>query len=89
MIIGKRVGKNIVAETDNIITQYNNTLDGLMQQFRNQTDRDVAVFVQFAGKTSYLLQILYILTPFKVKHSISAAWFMQGVRELTPQSNVC
>jgi hypothetical protein len=81
MTIGKRVGKNIVAETDDVITQYNNALDGLMQQFRDQTDRDVAVFVQFAGKISYVPQILYILKPFKVKHSILAAWFMQGVRE--------
>jgi hypothetical protein len=73
MIIGTRVGKNIVAETDDIITRYNNTLDGLMQQFRDQADRDVAVFVQFAGKNSHVPLLLYILMPSKVKHSISAA----------------
>ncbi|KAG2136500.1 uncharacterized protein EDB93DRAFT_1339417, partial [Suillus bovinus] len=44
----KRVGKNIIAETDDIITRYNGALDGLMEQFRNQADRDVAIFVQFA-----------------------------------------
>ncbi|KAG2063609.1 hypothetical protein BDR04DRAFT_1163516 [Suillus decipiens] len=37
----KRTGKNIVAETDNMIAQYNDALDGLMQQFRDQVDRDI------------------------------------------------
>jgi hypothetical protein len=52
VIIGKRVGKNIVAETDDIITKYNNALDELMQQFRDETVRDVAIFVHSAGKDS-------------------------------------
>jgi hypothetical protein len=61
MITGKRVGKNIVAETDDIIARYSNVLDELMQQFRDQADRDVAIFVQFAGKDSYAPPILCTL----------------------------
>jgi alpha-beta hydrolase superfamily lysophospholipase len=49
-MIGKRVGKNIVAETDDTITKYNNALDELMQEFRDRTNRDVAIFVHSAGK---------------------------------------
>ncbi|KAG2753877.1 hypothetical protein P692DRAFT_20721960 [Suillus brevipes Sb2] len=77
----KRVGKNIVAETDDIITKYNNALDELMQQFRDETVRDVAIFVHSAGKDSDAPLILDALIPLKVKHSISAAWFMQGGRD--------
>jgi len=43
-ILGKRVGKNAVAETDDMITRYNDALDGLMQQFRDHVDWDVANF---------------------------------------------
>jgi hypothetical protein len=81
VIIGKRVGKNIVAETDDIITKYNNALDELMQQFRDETVRDVAIFVHSAGKDSDAPLILDALILLKVKHSISAAWFMQGGRD--------
>jgi hypothetical protein len=73
MIIGKRIGKNVVAETDDIITRYNDALNGLMQQFRDQTDRDVAIFVQFAGNDSYVLVLVDVLILLKVKHSISTA----------------
>ncbi|KAG2130204.1 uncharacterized protein EDB93DRAFT_1256005 [Suillus bovinus] len=59
MTIGKRVGKNILTETDDIITWYNNALDGLMQLFRDQTLQDVAIFVQFAGKTLDLSGMAY------------------------------
>ncbi|KAG2113852.1 uncharacterized protein F5147DRAFT_787911 [Suillus discolor] len=55
----KRAGKNIIKETDDIITQYNAALDGLMQQFRDQTLQDVAIFVQFAGDTLDLGDIAY------------------------------
>ncbi|KAG1880417.1 hypothetical protein C8R48DRAFT_795856 [Suillus tomentosus] len=55
----KRVGKNIVAETDDIIARYNNALDELMQQFRDQAHRDVAIFVQFAGETLDLGGMIY------------------------------
>ncbi|KAG2118697.1 uncharacterized protein F5147DRAFT_832558 [Suillus discolor] len=53
----KRVGKNIISETDDTIKQYNDALDGLMQQFRDQVDRDVAVFVH--GDTLDLWDIAY------------------------------
>ncbi|KIK31444.1 hypothetical protein CY34DRAFT_103294, partial [Suillus luteus UH-Slu-Lm8-n1] len=33
----KRAGKNIVRETDDIITKYNNALEDLMQEFRDRT----------------------------------------------------
>jgi hypothetical protein len=81
MIIGGRVGKNIVKETGDIIAKYNNTLDELMQQFRDETVRDVAIFVHSAGKDSDASLILDALTPLKVNHSISAAWFMQGAQD--------
>ncbi|KAG2153455.1 uncharacterized protein EDB93DRAFT_1336299, partial [Suillus bovinus] len=55
----KRLGKNIVAETNDITAQYINALDGLMQQFRDQTHRDVAIFVQFAGETLGLSGMTY------------------------------
>ncbi|KIK44915.1 hypothetical protein CY34DRAFT_584968 [Suillus luteus UH-Slu-Lm8-n1] len=42
----KRLGKNAVSETDDLITRYNNALDGLMQQFRDQAIRDVADLVR-------------------------------------------
>jgi uncharacterized protein YbjQ (UPF0145 family) len=63
MIIGKRVGKNVVAETDNIITQYNKALDELMQQFRDETVRDIAIFVHSAGKDSDAPLIVVALIP--------------------------
>ncbi|KAG1904384.1 uncharacterized protein F5891DRAFT_1275928 [Suillus fuscotomentosus] len=55
----KRVGKNIIKETDDIITQYNAALDSLMQQFRDQALQDAAIFVQFAGDTLDLGDIAY------------------------------
>jgi hypothetical protein len=81
VIIGKRAGKNIVAETDDTITKYNNALDELMQEFRDRTSRDVAIFVHSAGKDSDVPLILNALIPLKVKHSISTVWFMQRVRD--------
>jgi hypothetical protein len=52
IVVGKRLGKNILSETDDIVQQYSDTLDVLMQQFRDQVDRDVAVFVYRTGKNS-------------------------------------
>ncbi|KAG2029919.1 hypothetical protein BDR03DRAFT_1017751 [Suillus americanus] len=46
MSFWKRLGKNVISETDNIIKQYSGTLDVLMQQFRDQTDWDITVFIQ-------------------------------------------
>jgi hypothetical protein len=70
MIIGGRVGKNIVAETDE-----------LMQEFRDRTGRDVAIFVHSIGKDSDAPLRLDALIPLKVKHSISAARFMRGAQD--------
>ncbi|KAG1901401.1 uncharacterized protein F5891DRAFT_254157 [Suillus fuscotomentosus] len=55
----KRLGKNVISETDDTIKQYSDALDGLMQQFRDQVDRDVAVFVQRTGDTLDLGDIAY------------------------------
>ncbi|KAG1851441.1 hypothetical protein DFJ58DRAFT_746276 [Suillus subalutaceus] len=55
----KRLGKTVLSETDAIINQYSNILDELMQQFRDQVDRDVAVFVQRSGDTLDLGDIAY------------------------------
>ncbi|KAG2029826.1 hypothetical protein BDR03DRAFT_1017894 [Suillus americanus] len=42
----KRLGKNVISETDDLITRYNKALDELMQQFRDQAIRDVADLVR-------------------------------------------
>jgi hypothetical protein len=60
IIIGTRVGKNIFSETDSTIQRYIDTLDTLMQNFRDQTNRDVAIFVHRTGKDS---NVLFILIP--------------------------
>jgi len=60
IIIGKRLRKNVLSETDDIIKQYSDTLDGLMQQFRDQVDRDVAVFVRRTGKDPDPLLTLHL-----------------------------
>jgi hypothetical protein len=41
-----------------MIKRYNNALDDLMQQFRDQTHRDIAIFVQFAGKESICVPLI-------------------------------
>ncbi|KAG2150643.1 uncharacterized protein EDB93DRAFT_1327918 [Suillus bovinus] len=45
----KRLGKNVASETDDLIKRYNNALDGLMQQFRDQALRDIADLVRCAS----------------------------------------
>jgi hypothetical protein len=55
VILGKRLGKNIVQETDIIIQRYSDVLDGLMQQLRDQVTRDVPKFARASeSTTSYL-----------------------------------
>jgi len=70
-----------------MISSQSNTLDEFMQQFSDQTDRDVTTFVHSAGEDSDVPLILYVLIPLKVRYSISAAWFMQGVRDWILRSN--
>ncbi|KAG1859617.1 hypothetical protein DFJ58DRAFT_286078 [Suillus subalutaceus] len=41
----ERLGKNAVSETSDTIQQYSNVLDMLMQNFRDQVTRDVAIHV--------------------------------------------
>ncbi|KIK33197.1 hypothetical protein CY34DRAFT_66416, partial [Suillus luteus UH-Slu-Lm8-n1] len=55
----KRVGRDIVRETDDTITKYNNALDELMQEFRDRTGRDVAIFVHSAGEKLDLDGMVY------------------------------
>ncbi|KAG2062856.1 hypothetical protein BDR04DRAFT_1123658 [Suillus decipiens] len=55
----RRLGKDIFSETDDMIKRYNNTLDDLMQQFWDQTHRDVAIFVQFACEILDLSGMVY------------------------------
>ncbi|KAG1819391.1 hypothetical protein DFJ58DRAFT_739431 [Suillus subalutaceus] len=47
------------SETESFWKRYNNALDGLMQQFRDQTDRDVAIFVHSAGEKLDLSGMVY------------------------------
>ncbi|KAG1901684.1 uncharacterized protein F5891DRAFT_1107771 [Suillus fuscotomentosus] len=42
----KRLGKNVISETDDLISRYNNALDDFMQQFRDQALRDIADLVR-------------------------------------------
>jgi hypothetical protein len=46
----KRLMENAVSGTDNLITRYNNALEKLMQQFRDQAIRDVADLVRCTSK---------------------------------------
>ncbi|KAG2029149.1 hypothetical protein BDR03DRAFT_1096314 [Suillus americanus] len=62
----KRLGKNAVSETDNLITRYNNALDELMQQFRDQAIRDVADLVRCTSKDLDVLLTLHLLIPLQV-----------------------
>jgi hypothetical protein len=79
IIIGKRLGKDILSETNDIIKQYSNTLDGLMQQFRDQVDRDVAVFIRRTGKDPDTLRSFHSLTPSQAIPWISGISLMQRV----------
>ncbi|KAG6332095.1 hypothetical protein ID866_6994 [Astraeus odoratus] len=40
-----RLGKNVISETDTIVTEYNLALDGLMQGFRDQSIRDTHITI--------------------------------------------
>ncbi|KAG6327321.1 hypothetical protein ID866_11768, partial [Astraeus odoratus] len=40
-----RLGKNVVSETDTVVTKYNLALDGLMQGFRDQAIRDTHIAI--------------------------------------------
>ncbi|KAG1817021.1 hypothetical protein EV424DRAFT_1513365 [Suillus variegatus] len=46
----ERLGKNIIAETNDTIQQYNDVLDALMQNFRDQVTRDVATYIHDTGE---------------------------------------
>ena len=71
--IGKRLGKNLVSETDAMITQYSDALEALMQKFRDQAVRDIVTFVQCAGKDSGMFLPLRPLISLQVKHWTSVA----------------
>ncbi|KAG1786452.1 uncharacterized protein HD556DRAFT_1300145, partial [Suillus plorans] len=45
-----RLGKHVFDETDETIQSYNNVLDSLMQQFRDQAARDTVVIVHRMGE---------------------------------------
>jgi hypothetical protein len=49
--IGMRLGKYVISETDTTIQSYNNVLDGLMQQFRDQAACDIIVIAHHMGKS--------------------------------------
>jgi hypothetical protein len=46
IITGKRIGKNVLSETTDTIQKYSDVFDGLMQNFRHQVTRDVAIHIQ-------------------------------------------
>ncbi|KAH7905203.1 hypothetical protein BJ138DRAFT_1165211, partial [Hygrophoropsis aurantiaca] len=45
-----RLGKNVLSETNDKIQGYSDTLEGLMQQFRDQVTRDTAAFIHRADE---------------------------------------
>jgi hypothetical protein len=49
IITGKRLGRDVLAETDDTINKYNDVFEGLMQNFRDQVARDVAIGVRDIG----------------------------------------
>jgi len=50
IIKGKRLGKDMFTETNNQIQRYSDVLDALMQNFRDQVTRDVAIYTHRTGK---------------------------------------
>jgi hypothetical protein len=46
---GKRLAKNVIAETDAKIDGYKNVFEALMQQFRDRAIRDTALDVHQIG----------------------------------------
>ncbi|KIK36383.1 hypothetical protein CY34DRAFT_811336, partial [Suillus luteus UH-Slu-Lm8-n1] len=46
----KRLGKDILAETNNEIKRFSDVLDALMQNFRDQVTRDVAIYTHHTGE---------------------------------------
>ncbi|KAG2104047.1 uncharacterized protein F5147DRAFT_808287 [Suillus discolor] len=56
----KRLGKNVVSETDDTIQWYNNVLDALMQNFRDQVARDVAIYIHHTGEILDLSGMAYV-----------------------------
>ncbi|KAG2340344.1 WD40 repeat-like protein [Suillus weaverae] len=55
----KRAGKNIFSETNDAIQQFIDNLDTLMQNFRGQIDRDVAIFIHRTGDELNLIGMTY------------------------------
>ncbi|KAG1903364.1 uncharacterized protein F5891DRAFT_947518, partial [Suillus fuscotomentosus] len=54
----KRLGKNVLSETDDTIQRYNNVLDALMQNFRDQVARDVAIYIHHTVIYTFTGEIL-------------------------------
>lgn len=55
IIIGERLKKNVLSETNDTIQRYSDALDALMQNARDRTVRDVAIVVHRTGKDDVLL----------------------------------
>jgi hypothetical protein len=66
MIEGGRLGKNLFSEADHLITRFNDALDKLMQEFRNQAIRDIADLVRCTSKDLDVLLTLHPLIPLQV-----------------------
>jgi hypothetical protein len=49
LCIGRRLAKNVIAETDAKIDDYNKVFEALMQQFRDGAARDTALNVHQIG----------------------------------------
>ncbi|KAL4073021.1 WD40-repeat-containing domain protein [Scleroderma yunnanense] len=54
-----RLGKNIFSETRGVVTRYSDTLDGLMQQFRERAIRSIHINIHQIAEDSILQGIAY------------------------------
>jgi len=81
LIIGKRLGKNIVSETDDTIQRYDDVLDALMQNFRDQVARDVAIYVHRTSKDSNIIMTRQLFILLQAKYWTSVVWLMQKAQD--------
>jgi hypothetical protein len=55
IITGKRLRKDVISEINNMIQQYSNMLDMLMQKLQDQVAHNVAIHIHHTGKHSDIL----------------------------------
>jgi len=56
----------VFSEADDLITRFNDALDKLMQEFRDQAIRDIADLVRYTSKDPDVLLSFHPLIPLQV-----------------------